>query len=73
MCPVIYVDDEDGRVALTVDGVEDEDLRDDSEWEWESHVPAFCAGLAASSSLLSVSDSMWCNGRLLQPCGGAGG
>ena len=44
-----------------------------SEFEWESQLPAFCAGLAASSSLLSVSDSMWCNGRLLQPCGGAGG
>ena len=28
-----------------------------SEFEWESQVPAFCAGLAASSSLLSVSDS----------------
>ena len=27
------------------------------EFEWESQVPAFCAGLAASSSLLSVSDS----------------
>ena len=27
-----------------------------SELEWESQVPAFCAGLAASSSLLSVSD-----------------
>ena len=44
-----------------------------SEFEWESQVPAFCAGLAASASLLSVSVSMWCNGRLLQPCGGAGG
>ena len=31
-----------------------------SEFEWESQVPAFCAGLAASSSLLSVSNSMWC-------------
>ena len=29
-----------------------------SEFEWESQVPAFCAGLAASSSLLSVSDSI---------------
>ena len=29
-----------------------------SEFEWESQVPAFCAGLAASSSLLSVSDAM---------------
>ena len=28
-----------------------------SEFEWESQVPAFCAGLAASTSLLSVSDS----------------
>ena len=25
-----------------------------SEFEWESQVPAFCAGLAASSSLLSA-------------------
>ena len=31
-----------------------------SEFEWESQVPAFCAGLAASTSLLSVSNSMWC-------------
>ena len=44
-----------------------------SEYEWESQVPAFCAGLAASSSLLSVSDSMWCSGRLSRPFGGAGG
>ncbi len=44
-----------------------------SEFEWESHVPAFCAGLAASPSLLSVSDSVWCNGRLSRPCSGAGG
>ena len=44
-----------------------------SDCEWESQVPAFCAGLAASASLLSVSDSMWCSGRLLPPCGGAGG
>ena len=43
-----------------------------SQFEWESQVPAFCAGLAASSSLLSVSDSMWCKGRLSRPCSGAG-
>ena len=44
-----------------------------SEFEWESQVPAFCAGLAASASLLSVSNSMWCRGRLLRPfCGAAG-
>ena len=30
----------------------------DADYEWESQVPAFCAGLAASSSLLSVSDAM---------------
>ena len=29
-----------------------------SEFEWESQVLAFCAGLAASPSLLSVSNSM---------------
>ena len=29
-----------------------------SEFEWESQVPAFCAGLAASPSLLTVSDSV---------------
>ena len=44
-----------------------------SEFEWESQVPAFCAGLAASSSLLSASDSMWCRGRLLRPFHGAEG
>ena len=27
-----------------------------SEFEWESQVPAFCAGVAASQSLTSVSD-----------------
>ena len=43
-----------------------------SDFGWESQVPAFCAGLAASSSLLSVSDTMWCSGRLLRPCGGDG-
>ena len=44
-----------------------------SEFEWESHVPAFGAGLAASSSLLSVSDSMWCSGKLLRSFRGAEG
>ena len=44
----IYVEGGSGRVKP-------------SEYEWESQVPAFCAGLAASASLLSVSDSMWCN------------
>ena len=53
--------------------VEDYGWVDPSEFEWESQVPAFCAGLAASSSLLSVSDSMWCSGRLLRPFCGVGG
>ena len=71
MCQVFVVNT-DGRVALIVDGVQDTKYRADSEWELESQVPAFCAGLAASSSLLSVSDSMWCSGRLSRPCSGAG-
>ena len=55
--------DDDGEIKVEggSDGVKP------SEFEWESHVPAFCAGLAASSSLLSVSDSLWCSGRLLRP------
>ena len=48
-------------------------VADASKFQWNNEVPAFCAGLAASPSLLSVSDSMWCSGRLLRPCGGAGG
>ena len=32
-----------------------DDSQDPSQFEWESQVPAFCAGLAASTSLLSVS------------------
>ena len=41
--------------------------------EWVSHVPDLCAGLAASASLLSVSDSMWCNAMMRWPCDSAGG
>ena len=43
------------------------------QFEWESQVPAFCAGLAASASLLSVSASMWCSGKLLRSFRGAEG
>ena len=53
--------------------VEGSDWVEPSEFEWESQVPAFCAGLAASPSLLSVSDSMRCSGRLLRPFRAAGG
>ena len=31
------------------------DWRNPSQYEWESQVPAFCAGVAASPSLISVS------------------
>ena len=43
-----------------------------SGFEWENQVPAFCAGLAASSSLLSVSDSIWCHAMMRWPCDSAG-
>ena len=54
--------DDDGEIE-----VEGTDWVNPSDFEWESQVPAFCAGLAASSSLLSVSDSMWCNVWLSRP------
>ena len=72
MCTV-YQAYEDGKIwIIKLDGSKQNDVKP-SEFEWESQVPAFCAGLAASSSLLSVSDSMWCNRRLSRPFGGAGG
>ena len=62
----------DGNPCITKsDGSTKDDVKA-SEYEWESQVPAFCAGLAASVSLLSVSVSMWCSGRLSLPCSGAG-
>ena len=54
------------------DGSTKDDVKP-SEFEWESQVPAFCAGLAASPSLLSVSDAMWCSRRLLRAFCGVGG
>ena len=53
MKTVTYTDDD--QIAIEVEG---SDWVEPSEFEWESQVPAFCAGLAASSSLLSVSNSM---------------
>ena len=45
----------DGRICIIKpDGSKLDDVKP-SEFEWESQVPAFCAGLAASTSLLSVS------------------
>ena len=44
-----------GDIKVTKpDGSTQDDVKP-SEFEWESQVPAFCAGLAASTSLLSVS------------------
>ena len=57
----------DGNPCITKsDGSKKDDVNA-SEYGWESQVPAFCAGLAASSSLQTVSDAMWCKGRLSQP------
>ena len=43
-----------GYIQVTKpDGSTQDDVKP-SEFEWESQVPAFCAGLAASTSLLSV-------------------
>ena len=48
----------DGNPCITKpDGSTEDDVKP-SEFEWESHMPAFCAVLAASSSLLTVSDSV---------------
>ena len=61
MCTVKYAYSS-GKVEVTKpDGSTKDDVKP-SEFEWESQMPAFCAGLAASSSLLSVSDSMQCRG-----------
>ena len=61
MCTVKYAYSS-GKVEVTKpDGSTKDDVKP-SEFEWESQMPAFCAGLAASSSLLSVSDSMQCKG-----------
>ena len=60
----VFVSDSQG-IALIVDGNLDEQCREDSEWE-NVDVSAFCAGLAASTSLLSVSacallvQTIWC-------------
>ena len=54
MCTV-YQAYSDGRIRIIKpDGSEQDDVKP-SEFEWQSQVPAFCAGLAASTSLLSVS------------------
>ena len=54
MCTVLVVTPT--LVALRTPSGQRLDNIEQSDCEWESHMPAFCAGLAASSSLLSVSD-----------------
>ena len=44
----------DGSGGVQVNGTSTSGLKP-SEYEWESQVPAFCAGVAASPSLISVS------------------
>ena len=57
-----YYNSDPSRPCITLPSGSTKDDVKASEYEWESQVPAFCAGLAASSSLLSVSDSMQCRG-----------
>ena len=52
-----YYGNDPSRPCITLPNGSKKDDVKASEFEWESQVPAFCAGLTASSSLLSVSDS----------------
>ena len=67
MCTVLSVRDSGKYDIRFANGKECDNYMDPALFEWESQVPAFCAGLAASSSLLSVSDSMWCNAMMRWP------
>ena len=55
MCTVHRFYGGNGDPCLTKPDGSKQDNVKPSEFEWESQVPAFCAGLAASTSLLSVS------------------
>ena len=57
MCTVKYASSYGDVKVTKPDGSTKDDVKP-SEFEWESQMPAFCAGLAASSSLLTVSDSV---------------
>ena len=57
ICTVKFVYCYGDVIVTKPDGSTKDDV-EASEFEWESQVPAFCAGLAASSSLLSVSVAM---------------
>ena len=53
MCTVEHAYSHGDIEVTKQDGSTQDDVKP-SEFEWESQVPAFCAGLAASTSLLSV-------------------
>ena len=63
MCTILSIEDSGNYDIRFANGKECDDYMDPALFEWESQVPAFCAGLTANSSLLSVSDSMWCDER----------
>jgi hypothetical protein len=55
MCSLTMAPDNDNEVKVTkVDGSQSSYMKRDL-FEWESQFPAFCAGIAASQSLTSVS------------------
>ena len=55
MCTVKFAYSSGNVFVIKPDSSTQDDVKP-SEFEWESQVPAFCAGLAASTSLLSVRD-----------------
>ena len=61
MCTVYHAYS-DGQIWIIKPDGSKQDYVKPSEFEWESQMPAFCAGLAASSSLLSVSNFIPCLG-----------
>ena len=60
MCTVTYINSDGSVDVKKADGssLDCVGREGEEQFEWESQVPAFCAGLAAASSLLSVSDSI---------------
>ena len=58
MCTVLSVRGGGKLDIKFANGKECDTDMDPSEFEWESQVPAFCAGVAASPSLISVSTTL---------------
>ena len=55
ICTLTKLPDSDNEVKVIMADGSQSDYMKFHLFEWESQVPAFCAGLAASTSLLSVS------------------